>query len=184
MQVILDVPGTDNTSNPGFDHNLVISTSSSSSVRFRWNSKTSWWITTGDTFNHKYKCKYKWKTRWGRWRRWSTTGSTCWSVATSRVFSSTLGTFFQGWPSKTFCLKLYICWFLNCFLFCPREGLAGKDGVTYSQHGALCLETQVLICIISQRVRFWTAKSSKKSAFFRTKKSAFAKKKCFRKCFF
>ena len=34
------------------------------------------------------------------------------------------------------------------------------------------------------RVRFWTAKSSKKSAFFRTKKSAFAKKKCFRKCFF
>ena len=77
-------------------------------------------------------------------------GSTCWSVATSLVFSSTLGTFFQGWLSKTFCLKLYICWFLNCFLFCPREGLAGKDGVTYSQHGALCLETQVLICIISQ----------------------------------
>ena len=41
MQVILDVPGTDNTSNPGFDHNLVISTSSSSSVRFRWKGQVA-----------------------------------------------------------------------------------------------------------------------------------------------
>ena len=34
------------------------------------------------------------------------------------------------------------------------------------------------------RVRFWTAKSSKKSAFFRTKKSAFAKKSALESAFF
>ncbi len=34
------------------------------------------------------------------------------------------------------------------------------------------------------RVRFWTAKSSKKSVFFRTKKSAFAKKSALESAFF
>ena len=34
------------------------------------------------------------------------------------------------------------------------------------------------------RVRFWTDKSSKKSAFFRTKKSAFAKKSALESAFF
>ena len=35
-----------------------------------------------------------------------------------------------------------------------------------------------------RRVRFWTAKSSKKSAFFRTKKSAFAKRSALESAFF
>ena len=37
---------------------------------------------------------------------------------------------------------------------------------------------------VKKWVRFWTAKSSKKSAFFRTKKSAFAKKSTLESAFF
>ena len=60
----------------------------------------------------------------------------------------------------------------------------GPDNSLHCHCRALPHVHQVGLCAIIIRVRFWTAKSSKKSAFFRTKKSAFAKKKCFRKCFF
>lgn len=85
-KVIMDVPGTANTSNPGFDHNLVVSTSKSPLVR------------------PVAEVEYN-----GR----------------SMLVSS-------NQPGIQF--------YTGNFL--PREGLAGKAGATYSQHGALCLETQ------------------------------------------
>merc|ERR1719275_571563 len=85
-KVIMDVPGTANTTNPGFDHNLVISTSNSPLVR------------------PVAEVEYN-----GR----------------SMLVSS-------NQPGIQF--------YTGNFL--PREGLAGKSGATYSQHGALCLETQ------------------------------------------
>jgi len=85
-EVILKVPGTANTSNPGFDHNLVVSTSFSHLVR------------------PVAEVEYD-----GR-----------------RMLVS------SNQPGVQF--------YTGNFL--PREGLAGKGGARYSQHGALCLETQ------------------------------------------
>ena len=56
---------------------------------------------------------------------------------------------------------------------------------SWEYHGRPTIWSNIKVSIfLLYGVRFWTAKSSKKSAFFRTKKSVFAKKKCFRKCFF
>jgi len=85
-KVILEVPDTTNTSNPGFDHNLVISTSNSPLVR--------------PVAEVEYNGQ-------------------------SMLVSS-------NQPGIQF--------YTGNFL--PREGLVGKGGASYSQHGALCLETQ------------------------------------------
>ena len=47
----------------------------------------------------------------------------------------------------------------------------------------MCMEVQDQSYKDTSWVRFWTAKSSKKSAFFRTKKSAFAKKSALESAF-
>ena len=45
------------------------------------------------------------------------------------------------------CFRFFLwnrCTYLFFIVFiCKREGLVGKSGASYSQHGALCLETQV-----------------------------------------
>ena len=46
------------------------------------------------------------------------------------------------------------------------------------------LRTDFNVYYLYSWVRFWTAKSSKKSAFFRTKKSAFAKKSALKSAIF